>query len=86
MVPTTTIIELKTGFAGRLRVYCPYCTDQSGQLQEFDERLEHMTQWVVAHQHAATRAAAEQRALDYMATVPAWRKHPKLLALVKPQT
>jgi hypothetical protein len=61
-------------------VHCRYCTDQTGKLQEFDERLERMTQWVVKQKQGATRAEAEQQALAHMATMPAWRNHPKLLA------
>ncbi len=60
--------------------YCQYCTDESGKLQEFDERLSRMTQWMVAHRQAATRAEAEQRALTHMASMPAWQNHPQLLA------
>lgn len=64
-------------------VYCAHCTDAAGKLQEFDERLARLTQWMVAQKSAATRAEAEQRALAYMATMPAWRAHPKLLARTK---
>jgi hypothetical protein len=42
--------------------YCGYCTDETGNLQSFDERFERMTAW-----H-----------LDYMATMPAWKDHPRV--------
>lgn len=64
-------------------VYCGHCTDESGKLQEFDERLRRLAEWMVAQKRAPTRAAAEQQALAYMATMPAWRAHPKLLARTK---
>jgi hypothetical protein len=64
-------------------VYCEYCTDQTGKLQEFDERLARMTQWVVKQTQGATPAEAEQQAIAHMAKMPAWRSHPKLLARTK---
>ena len=64
-------------------VYCPHCTDETGRLQQFDERLERMSQWMLAQKKAPTRSAAEQQALAYMATMPAWRAHPQLLARLK---
>lgn len=63
--------------------YCEYCTDESGRLQEFDERLARMVQWMVAQKRAATRAEAERAALAHMATMPAWRDHPKLRARLR---
>ena len=64
-------------------VYCQYCVDESGKLQEFDERLDRMVQWMLRQKKAATRSEAEQHALAYMATMPAWCKHPKLKAAQK---
>jgi hypothetical protein len=65
--------------------YCQYCTDATGKLQEFDERLERLTQWTLRQGQAATMTQAEQHALAYMATMPAWKDHPKLAARMKPE-
>jgi hypothetical protein len=64
-------------------VYCQHCTDATGKLQEFDERLKRMAQWTLRQGQAKTPAEAEQRALAYMATMPTWRDHPKLAARMK---
>jgi hypothetical protein len=64
-------------------VYCQYCVDEAGNLQEFDERFRRMVQWMLRQKQAATRADAETRALAYMATMPAWRDHEKLRAAQK---
>ncbi len=60
--------------------YCPHCTDENGTLQSFDERFERMTQFMVQQGKAATREEAEKQTLAYMATMPAWRNHPKVRA------
>jgi len=60
--------------------YCAYCVDESGALQAFAERFERMVQWVVGRDQSVSRAAAEAQTLDYMATMPAWRDHPELVA------
>lgn len=60
--------------------YCHYCVDASGQLQDFDTRFERMVQWAQREDAALTRAEAEQRTLAYMAGMPAWARHPALLA------
>jgi hypothetical protein len=64
-------------------VYCRYCTDEAGNLQEFDERLDRMVQFMLSQKRAATRAEAKQSALACMATMPAWCNHPKVLAAKK---
>ena len=64
-------------------VYCQYCVDENGKLQEFDERLSRMVQWMLRQKKAATREAAEEQALAYMATMPAWRGHPKVVAAAR---
>ncbi len=60
--------------------YCEHCTDESGNLQSFDERFERMVQWMQRQEEAASRAEAEAKTLAYMATMPAWRDHPKVRA------
>lgn len=59
--------------------YCPYCIDEKGDLQSFEERLTRMSQWMRREQTGLSAADAEAKALDYMATMPAWREHPELL-------
>lgn len=59
-------------------IYCEYCTDDSGNLQSFDERLERMMQWTIRRDPGLGREQAEQQTLQYMATMPAWRDHPRL--------
>ncbi len=58
--------------------YCEYCLDENGQLQEFDERLARMVQFMKRREEGLTQEEARARALDYMATMPAWRDHPKV--------
>jgi hypothetical protein len=60
--------------------YCGYCTDETGALQSFDERFERMTAWQARRNPGATRQEIEQQTLDYMATMPAWRDHPRVTA------
>lgn len=60
--------------------YCPYCVDDKGELQAFDERLNRMSQWLRREAPDLSPEAAQSQALDYMATMPAWREHPELLA------
>ena len=58
--------------------YCGNCTDDSGQLQSFDERFERMVAWQARRDPQATREELERQTLDYMATMPAWRDHPRV--------
>jgi len=58
--------------------YCAYCVDESGKLQPFDERFERMVQWAQRHEPGLDRAAAEKKTLAYMATMPAWKEHPRV--------
>ena len=58
--------------------YCSYCTDPSGQLQSFDERFERMVGWESRRSPDVPRDEIERRTLDYMATMPAWREHPRV--------
>ena len=61
-------------------IYCHHCVDERGNLQAFDERFERMIQWVTQREPNATREAAEKKTLAYMATMPAWKDHPKVKA------
>ena len=64
-------------------VYCQYCVDENGKLQEFDVRLGRMVDWMLRQNKASSRAEAEKQALAYMATMPAWRGHPKVVAAAR---
>jgi hypothetical protein len=57
-------------------IYCEHCTDETGQLQDFDTRFEKMIAWQL--RRGDSREDAEQKTLDYMATMPAWANHPDL--------
>jgi hypothetical protein len=58
--------------------YCGYCTDEHGQLQAFDERFARMVDWQARRSPGASREDLERQTLDYMATMPAWREHPRV--------
>jgi hypothetical protein len=58
--------------------YCTHCTDENGQLQSFDQRFERMTAWQARRYPGTPREEIEREALDYMATMPAWRDHPRI--------
>jgi hypothetical protein len=60
--------------------YCQYCVDSSGKLQPFDERFEKMIAWQQRKEPNASRAALEAATLAFMATMPAWKDHPRVLA------
>ncbi len=61
--------------------YCKYCTDESGNLQAFEERLDRMVQWLRRQESVASDEEARQKALAAMAEMPAWRDHPQLKAM-----
>src|SRR5579862_7245503 len=58
--------------------YCSYCVDENGELQGFDERFEKMVTWQMRRQPGLERAAAEAATRAYMATMPAWKDHPRI--------
>jgi len=58
--------------------YCQYCVDERGELQPFDERFERMLQWSRRHDKNLTDAQQREKTLNYMATMPAWKDHPKV--------
>jgi hypothetical protein len=60
--------------------YCQYCVDEGGKLQAFDERFERMIQWQARREPNAPRAELEKKTLAYMATMPAWKNHPRVVA------
>ena len=60
--------------------YCGYCTDESGALQSFDVRFERMAGWQERRHPGTSRQEIERQTLDCMATMPAWRGHPRVTA------
>ena len=58
--------------------YCEHCLDERGNLQAFDERFERMVQWQARREPNAPRADLEKKTLAYMATMPAWKDHPRV--------
>ena len=54
------------------------CTDAEGNLQPFDERFERMVGWQARRHPEQSHAEVEAATLAYMATMPAWRDHPKV--------
>ena len=55
--------------------------EETGALQSFDKRFERMIAWEARRRPEATRAELEASTLTYMATLPAWRDHPRVLVL-----
>ena len=60
--------------------YCSYCVDENGRLQSFDTRFERMVQWALREDPTLSRPQAESNTLAYMARMPAWAQHPRVLA------
>jgi hypothetical protein len=60
--------------------YCQHCVDAKGELQPFDERFERMVQWQARKEPNAKREDLEKKTLAYMATMPAWKNHPRVRA------
>ena len=60
--------------------YCEHCTSDDGSLQSFDERFQRMSQWMQKQEQSLSREEAETQALAHMATMPAWKDHPKVKA------
>ena len=60
--------------------YCAYCVDETGALQSFDDRFERMIAWEARRRPDATRDDLEAATVNYMATMPAWRDHPRVTA------
>lgn len=59
-------------------IYCRYCSDEHGKLHSFEESLERMVQFTLRQKPALSRAEAERQTLNHMASMPAWRDHPKV--------
>ena len=63
--------------------YCRYCVDRSGELQSFEERFEGMVQFMARQEPTASRAELERKTFAHMATMPAWKNHPRVRAGTK---
>lgn len=61
--------------------YCAHCLGADGKLQPFEERFERMIQWQARKEPGAARADLEKKTLAYMATMPAWKNHPRVRAM-----
>lgn len=59
--------------------YCTYCSTATGELQPFDERFEKMVGWQMRQKPTLSRAQAERETLAFMAQMPAWKDHPRVL-------
>jgi hypothetical protein len=60
--------------------YCRYCTDAEGNLEAFETRFAKMVEWQQRRKPDASRAEVEADTRAYLASMPAWRNHPKLAA------
>jgi hypothetical protein len=58
--------------------YCQYCVGADGRLQDFDERLARMLQFQRRQHPNQSEAETLQQTLEYMATMPAWKDHPRV--------
>lgn len=58
--------------------YCAHCVDAAGALQPFEERFERMIAWQARKEPGASRAELEAKTRAYMATMPAWKDHPRV--------
>ena len=52
---------------------CQHCADTNGALRPFDELFPRMVQWTMRQDSGIDRATAEQKTLQFMASMPAWR-------------
>ncbi len=59
-------------------VFCQYCVNEQGALQDFETRFGRMLAWQL--RRGSERATAEKETLAYMANMPAWADHPELKA------
>ena len=57
-------------------IYCQYCTDENGNLQDFETRFVKMVEWQM--RRGESRDEAESKTISYMANLPAWADHPEV--------
>ena len=53
--------------------YCRYCARQDGSMQNYEEKLKSLTNFIVKTKGIA-ETAAQQAAKTMMADLPAWKK------------
>ena len=58
--------------------YCAHCVDADGNLQDFDTRFASMVSWQSRRNPQDPQSKIEADTLAYMATMPAWRDHPRV--------
>ena len=66
--------------------YCLHCVDGKGQLQPFDERFDKMVGWQMRQKPGLSRAEAERDTFAFMAKMPAWKDHPRVVAALRDQS
>lgn len=54
--------------------YCRYCCRPDGDMQDFEEKKEGMTHFIMETQGIA-KEVAEKAALNAMKNLPAWKEH-----------
>lgn len=57
------------------KAYCRYCSREDGSMQNYEEKLESMTQFIVRTQGLA-RATAQDSAEEMLSRLPAWKDRP----------
>jgi hypothetical protein len=80
MTATSTTACQSCGMPIESGPYCQHCVDETGALQDFETRFERMVGWQQRRDPSASREALESATLDYLATMPAWRDHPRVTA------
>ncbi len=60
--------------------YCQHCVDEKGHLQGFDETVARMAQFWRSQDATLTPEDARAKTLAHMATMPAWKDHPRVRA------
>lgn len=54
--------------------YCRYCTDEKGQLKDFETKLKEMTNFIISRMNV-DKTVAEKIAKENMAKMPAWKDY-----------
>jgi len=65
--------------------YCSYCVNSAGELQPFDERFDKMVGWQMRQKPGLSRDQAERETFAFMAKMPAWKDHPRVVAAMRDQ-
>ncbi|MBN2718556.1 MAG: hypothetical protein JXX14_22115 [Deltaproteobacteria bacterium] len=58
--------------------YCQHCTDDTGALQSFEERVSRMGQFMKRQSPGLSDVDARAKSIEYMASMPAWQDHPEI--------